>query len=151
MPALSKFTLFLWFISSGQLHTHTPDSCNHHPPRGQRAVPTPQYVLLSCPSTVRHSTARPPRHHPLATLLCPQPAVSPPQPHLWEVHACTFTFSFKNCHFNHLKKIILFIFGCTRSSLLCSFSLVVVKGGYLLVGGTGFPITGASLVAEHRL
>lgn len=65
--ALSKFTLFLRFIHS--LHTvrvhpsmsiHTcVDSCNSHPPRGQRAVPTPQHVLLSCLSAARPSPHSP--------------------------------------------------------------------------------------------
>ena len=50
-----------------------------------------------------------------------------------------------------LSKIILFIFGCAGSLLLCCLFLVVASRGYSLVAVCGLLIAVASLVAERRL
>ena len=47
--------------------------------------------------------------------------------------------------------IILFIFDCTGSLLLCRLSLVAVHWGHSLVEVLGLLIAVAFLVAEHRL
>ena len=54
--------------------------------------------------------------------------------------------------FFFLKKLYLFIFGCTGSSLaVCGLSLVIVSRGCSLAAVRGLLIAVASLVAEHRL
>ena len=50
-----------------------------------------------------------------------------------------------------LSKIILFIFGCAGSLLLCCLFLVVASRGYSLVAVCGLLIAVASLVAQHGL
>ena len=45
---------------------------------------------------------------------------------------------------------ILYIFVCAGSLLLCGSSLVAASKGYSLAAVYG-PLTGASLVGEHRL
>ena len=59
---------------------------------------------------------------------------------------CLFRYS---VHF--FKEIILFIFGCAGSLLLCGLFLVAASGGYSLVAMNRPLIVVSSLVAEHGL
>ena len=57
----------------------------------------------------------------------------------------------KHCLFFFKIKIILFIFGCAGSLLLCGLSLVLGTRGYSLAVAYRLLIVVASLAAKHGL